>query len=151
MKNNQFMFEFTWPDAWVLTSLYTSHSNGSPFDLASLIEKGNAYDHVVTELDELNRSFYRLAKCGIVEFKGGRVYYSRLARKIIRKSRFKSGELRFRFDLVFEAMNSCASEIAENSTGTKIIIVTEAQFQEARQESSNRLTERKKRNKHKRV
>lgn len=131
MKSDPAVFEFTWTDAWVLTSLYHSHKNGGALDLPAMLRMGEALNFNTFKYGELNESLAKLTGNGLIRIKDNHLTYTPLGRQIISKVRFRPGGWFSRVDITLKVLNASETGTAEDQSAARTPIISPAQYDEA--------------------
>ena len=131
MKSEQTAFEFTWTDAWVLTSLYSSHRNGVQIDLPALLRLGEDLNFYTFKYDALNESLAKLIRNGIVQVRDDHVFYTQLGKQLIAKARFRPGGWFSRVDITLKVLNSNETGTDEGCSALKTPVITQTSYDTA--------------------
>ena len=131
MKSESALFEFSWTDAWVFTSLYCSHKNGVEINLPLLLRSGEDLNFNTFRLPELNESLNRLSRKGIIQIKDDHVSYPPLGKQLISKARFWSASWFSRVDITLKILNSSETGTAEDQASTRNPIISQEKYNEA--------------------
>ena len=131
MKSEQTAFEFAWTDAWVLTSLYSSHRNGAEIDLPALLRLGEDLNFYTFKFGALNESLAKLTRSGIIQVKDNHVFYTQLGKQLVAKARFRPGGWFSRVDITLKVLNSSETGTAEGCKALQNPIITQSCYDDA--------------------